>query len=491
MTFLLYLSTLAPGVVGFDSAELVTGVHTLGIVHPTGYPTYLILGKLFSYLPVGNSAYRLNLMSAFFAALTVTFLYLSIQAFTKNKIVAWTGSALFAVSNYFWQMALVAEVYTLHTFFLALNLYLVARYRESGSWKFLNMFAFVFGLSMTNHVSSLTFAPGFAWLIITSPHWEWRYLKNVIHLAFLSFLGLLPYLYLPLRASAEPALNYAQTYYNIDLTTIEGFWWMISGKAYRFYSFAYSMGQLPGEINRFLGFLWRNFFGIGVLIGMLGLIYLWKRYRNILLGLLAIFLINAFFFINYAVMDKDTMFLPAYLIWAIFSAFGILGVKTWLEDWAYQHEMPRLIHVGFVVLMFISVFPAAFLNINWLDMSNETTSADFAQEVLVNASPDATIFAPWSPAVVLEYYQLVEGQRPDLSIINRSRYNVANYYEWNKFGLSRSEIIRIIQRSELEIVKNEVAVRPVYITEYDPLIASSFDYIPEGNYFKLVSRENN
>ena len=45
-----YILTLAPGVVGLDSAELITGAHTLGVVHPTGYPLYLLIGKLFNAL---------------------------------------------------------------------------------------------------------------------------------------------------------------------------------------------------------------------------------------------------------------------------------------------------------------------------------------------------------------------------------------------------------------------------------------------------------
>ena len=85
LTFLVYLRTLAPGVYGFDSAELATGVFTQGIVHPPGYPLYLLIGKLFTFLPVRDVAYRLNLMSAFFAALTVLLLYLVIKNIFGNR----------------------------------------------------------------------------------------------------------------------------------------------------------------------------------------------------------------------------------------------------------------------------------------------------------------------------------------------------------------------------------------------------------------------
>ncbi len=67
---LLYWRTLAPTVFAVDSVEFTTGAYTLGLVHPPGYPTYLLLGRLFLSLPVGDFGYRLNLMSAVFGVLS-------------------------------------------------------------------------------------------------------------------------------------------------------------------------------------------------------------------------------------------------------------------------------------------------------------------------------------------------------------------------------------------------------------------------------------
>ena len=48
-----------------DSGDLVTAVYVLGIPHPTGYPLYVLLGKLWSVLiPVGTVAWRMSLFSA-------------------------------------------------------------------------------------------------------------------------------------------------------------------------------------------------------------------------------------------------------------------------------------------------------------------------------------------------------------------------------------------------------------------------------------------
>src|ERR687885_1021671 len=73
----LYAATLAPTVLPYgapdtlDSPMLQAEVSVLGIGHPTGYPTYMMLTHLFTYLPVGDVAYRVNLASAVYGAAAV------------------------------------------------------------------------------------------------------------------------------------------------------------------------------------------------------------------------------------------------------------------------------------------------------------------------------------------------------------------------------------------------------------------------------------
>ena len=77
----LYLGTLAPTVLYLQDPKLLDAVmlqmqvSVLGIAHPTGYPTYLMLTHLFTYLPFGDPAYRVNFGSAFYAALAVVAVY--------------------------------------------------------------------------------------------------------------------------------------------------------------------------------------------------------------------------------------------------------------------------------------------------------------------------------------------------------------------------------------------------------------------------------
>jgi len=485
--FLVYLRTLAPGVYGFDSAELATGVYTQGIIHPTGYPLYLLIGKLFTFIPVRDIAYRLNLMSAFFGAMTVVMLFYVINLVINNRGIAWISAAIFGFSNYFWQMSLVAEVYTLHTALLAINLAIILYWDKTGNKHALILFSFLFGLSLTNHMSGILFAPGFAWIIARSRWWSWRNWQRILKMFLVFLLGLSIYLYLPLRAQSNTPLNYVSTYYNIDISSISGLLWLISGQAYRFFSFGYSLLELPQELIKFSAFLWRNFLGVGVILGLFGLVRLFKRNFNITLGLFMSFIATAVFYSNYRVMDKDTMFLAAYLIWAIFLSEGLQFFEKWFREKISVNLPNRYKYTGLVLLLLVFL-PGLLLNWQWVDMSKADSYSKFAQGIFIEAEHDALIIAPWSQAVVLEYGQIVNSQRPDIKLINSSRINVAIYYELWSQGMKRDEIYRNITERNVAMIREYIKSRSVYSLEYDASLAERYEYLPDGSYYRLETK---
>src|SRR5687768_18546172 len=105
----LYIRTLAPSLLWGDSAEFQTLSYTLGMTHPSGYMTQIMLGKLFTYIPVGNIAFRVNLLSAFFGALAVAETYLIVRLLGGLKAAALSASILLTLTEGFWWRALVAE----------------------------------------------------------------------------------------------------------------------------------------------------------------------------------------------------------------------------------------------------------------------------------------------------------------------------------------------------------------------------------------------
>ena len=122
-------------------------------------------------------------------------------------------------------------------------------------------------------------------------------------------------------------------------------------------------------------------------------------------------------------------------------------------------------------------------------MSSAIGPTLFAQEVMITVEENSTVIANWSPAVVLEYFQVVEEQRKDLHIFNRSRYEVARFYFLWRDGLPTTEILQTISEEELAQVEQFAAEGPVYIVEYDPLFLDQYRFQPIGNYFKLIVRE--
>ncbi|MGH3146777.1 MAG: protein O-mannosyl-transferase family, partial [Rubrobacter sp.] len=120
LVFVLYLMTLAPTVLYYDDPGLLDAamvqmqVAVLGITHPTGYPTYLMLSHLFTYLPFGDVAYRVNLASAAYAALSVIVVYAAGLIVSRRVIAAAVAALAFGLGGALWSQAVIAEVYTLN-----------------------------------------------------------------------------------------------------------------------------------------------------------------------------------------------------------------------------------------------------------------------------------------------------------------------------------------------------------------------------------------
>ena len=121
-TYLLYLITLNPSVTLGDTPEFIAAAYEGGVPHPTGYPLFTLVGHLIGYLPIGTMAEKINSVSALFGALTVGVTASLIYAVSKSKIAALFGSTSLALAFSFWLYAIHAEVYTMHTFFIALML---------------------------------------------------------------------------------------------------------------------------------------------------------------------------------------------------------------------------------------------------------------------------------------------------------------------------------------------------------------------------------
>ena len=204
-----YFRTLCPTVYVGDSGELTTAAWFLGIPHSPGYPLYCLLGWVFSHIPFSHDiAFRVNVMSAFFALATVHLLYLIIYHFTRTPYLSFSISLAYAFSPIFWSQAVTAEVYSLNTFLTALSLYFMCKWLEKRNDYLLFSAFFVMGLAVANHQLSFLLLPTGIYLL-------WLFGKGLrkparfwFILALVYIAGLTVYLYLPIRASADPPLNW-------------------------------------------------------------------------------------------------------------------------------------------------------------------------------------------------------------------------------------------------------------------------------------------
>jgi len=98
-----YYATLTPSLSyqSADGNELATVCYTLGLAHSMGYPLYIWLGKLFTFIPVGDIAHRTNLMSAVLGAAAVALLYLIMLTITNRRLPSAFTALLFAFSDTF------------------------------------------------------------------------------------------------------------------------------------------------------------------------------------------------------------------------------------------------------------------------------------------------------------------------------------------------------------------------------------------------------
>ncbi|HSN53518.1 MAG TPA: DUF2723 domain-containing protein [Candidatus Sulfomarinibacteraceae bacterium] len=415
-----YLMTAAPTVYNLDSAELTTAAATGGIVRATGYPLYLLIGRVWSELPIGDVGFRMNLLSALFGATTIFLGHRLLQRLGVGLWAAAGALGLLAASRYFWAMSLVAEVYTLHTALVAGIVLLLLRWQERPTPARLAAATFVVGLASGNHVATVLLAPGCLWFVLASDRRTALSWRSLTAAAAGLAAGLSIYLYLPLLFLARPVFNYAGHYdasgafVPVDLTTAAGLWWIATGRVFAGQMLAYSGAELLAEIGHFAAELWRAFLAVGIGPGILGAALLARRRPPLGISLVLMFVVTAGFYIDYRVVDKNTMFLGVYLIWALWAGVGY----QWLEDLLTDSDL-RGGRSALRVVMLAAVATAVAWNGPRVDLSDDWSTRRRGEAILAELEPGALFAGFWDSVPVVEYLQMVEGRRPDVDAINR------------------------------------------------------------------------
>ncbi|MEK6647211.1 MAG: DUF2723 domain-containing protein [Candidatus Firestonebacteria bacterium] len=413
LAFMLYLVTLAPSISIRDSGDMITSAYTLGISHPPGYPLYMLLGKLWTFIPFGSIAYRLNLMSAIFAALSVVLVYLTSLKLihpTEGKIefseyaISGITAILFAVSFTFWSYATIGEKYSLHAFLNILLIYMFLNLLYSPvSSKVVYLFAFLSGLSLTHHpVTLFVIFPAIILLLVKNHKPKILMLKIFLYFS----IGLLFYLYLPIRLNTGALSKWG------NLSTVSDLFSYISVKLYRdvaspITSIAELISRLKFQIGE--NFL-RQFTIIGVILAFYGSYKLYKINKQILIFFISVILLNAIFCMTHSFDHLiDVYYLASFII--VFLLISV-AIKFVMEKIS-KNFIKVIILIAFLL---IPVF-LFFRNYNDLNRREEYLIYTYSYDVLKSTKPNSTIFVDDDESLFgLWYLQEVEKFRCDVQV---------------------------------------------------------------------------
>src|SRR5712691_5161433 len=421
----LYIWGLAPTIYWRDSPEFVTAVHLLGISHPAGSPTYALLAKPLTFLPLGSIALRVNLFSTLCGALVISLLFaLLYELFTESPPWARFGAAVsgalfLLVSEAFWRFSEVAEVYTLQDCLLVVLIALLVKARIARTsappthlavyW----LFAFLYGLSAGVHATMAFCVPAFlAFIGLTEP----RVLrgKGLAFLAFFFLLGFASYLYLPIRSLRDPALDWG------DTETFRQFLIHITDRKDAAMHFELPWPKLPSQIHLYLAHLSNEFSTLGFALGVSGCIYLFFRDKPVWLLFLLVFLGNVGFFIR--AWKSAFGFLPSFVIFSLWIGFGVHACLTLLAT-LYQRRHIRIPRIAVHACIFggivVTLGQTFSRHVDVANQSGNYSTELYGKQLLEQLPSDAIFFSDYSWFPLL-YLQHVERRRPDLTLLLQS-----------------------------------------------------------------------
>ena len=445
-SFFLYGSTLIPSVLSADNGEFQLVAWKLGIAHPPGYPLYTLVGFLFSRF-FASPAFALNLLSVILASTTLVLVSRAVRAATGSTISGLAAAVILGTSTTFWAQATTANIRMPTALFTAWCVYALVSHQRAIeqahsvtlshrdpsqsphhpvtlSPRHLFTFALAFSLGLGHH-PSLIF-PGIffiIYLLLVDPSLI-RQPRRWSKPAIILLLGLLVFLYLPIRgatggtlADGESTTNLIQLDKFLDHVLARGF----EGD---FFYFVNTRPDLLGDRMALLPTLFNFQFNTGALIlGAIGVVVLARRNGRLLVLLLGGIIVHTSISLTYRAPQTVEYLMPAYVLFAIMVGMSIGPIKT--------TEAQRTLRISFSVRS-VSLWFNALLAIlalgsglargldnlpsyRWLAQHEDTRR--YAESLLQGTPPNTIILSNWHWAGPMWYLQQVEGVRPDVSVV--------------------------------------------------------------------------
>eukprot|EP00696_Hemimastix_kukwesjijk_P019765 gnl/Hemi2/9138_TR3175_c0_g1_i1.p1 gnl/Hemi2/9138_TR3175_c0_g1~~gnl/Hemi2/9138_TR3175_c0_g1_i1.p1 ORF type:complete len:747 (-),score=177.76 gnl/Hemi2/9138_TR3175_c0_g1_i1:70-2289(-) len=423
-----YVASLHPSVPGGDSGELITAAYKLGAAHPPGYPLFTLIGHLFTFLPYGSVAWRVNLSSAFSGVLASLFFYFASVRFFGSHPFAFLSSALFSLSPLVWTYSIQAEVFPLNNAILSALIYLTIRYeQERGFW--VAFFGSLFlGLGACNQHTYVFYAIPFMAFVL------FRGYRRLVALEPMSFLevglliGLSPYLQLIYASNNQVEGSWG------DCSTPRGFMDHFLRTQYGTFSLgaAHAHGHLGGAselLSRLAlyaaGVSRQSIFGSGIwFFAVLGCLVslaskLMRPLGILFFGSFALYVL-VFNYLSNLPLDsplylqvQERFWMQANLMVFLWLGLGLFVIVAALTKWC---SLPR-----WVVAAAVIVLVAAHIHQQYpsMDQHSNVVVRDYAAAILGPLPQDALLLVKGDViSNSVHYLRTCEGVRSDVTVID-------------------------------------------------------------------------
>jgi hypothetical protein len=413
-----YVRTAMPGIAFDDWGEMQTVPHVLGVAHPTGYPTYILLAWLTEHVPVGAVAFRANLLSSVLVATALAVFTLVAGRLGVRPLIAAAAALAFGAVGTVWAAATVAEVNPLHLLLIALIIHRALVWEDRKQARDLAILGLLVGLAAGNHLLTVMAAPFVGVFVLWVGRRELLARPGLILPAVAAgILGLSVYLYIPIAAAAGPPLAYNHP------TTPESFFWLISGTQFGG-KFDFLRPDGPNAFIRSLPTLWDlaalRATPAFLVLGVFGLAILVRRRRAFGLTAVAILAFGVFVWANYQRLEH--YLLVPWLIVAIGVAVAVEAIAEGAANLIAGRRpilraraAPAAVVTG---LAFAGVVALAGSNWAGADRSADHSGEAFVMTVFAALPRDSVILSEWNASTPLWHGQHVRGQRPDVLIVD-------------------------------------------------------------------------
>ena len=396
--FVIYILTMEPKLVGGDTGWYANQIPEMTLMVPTGYPTFSMFLKLFTYLPIGDLAYRLNLFSVIFGALTTLFLFLAINKLVKNEFISFISSMIFAFIVPFWSVANRLEFDTLNTFFVIFLIFSAIVYSENKTRKYLYFFFFCLGLSLTNHPLTFFLVPAIVlYVIIINPR-IFKSLKAIFISALFFILPLLSYFYLLIRSlqGFGEVNNLLRLFYYVTGRGVTG---EIHGGSFG----DKDISLILKVIKDYLNILYSTYGIVLIIIAVIGFIFLIRKNKKF--GICTFLLIIFNFIVPplYIGHANPNYLLGPMIVISFYIAFGLLSIlngSIFLFNKSLRNreilKIDRFLKYFLIaiILLFFTFLPLSFIleHYNELDLSEPLPIYKFWDEAFNNMESGSRIY---------------------------------------------------------------------------------------------------